>query len=172
MFNAKKIFQIAALGLAISSSTHALAGEAFGAPYSAVPPVSTAQAQVVVYRPTAPNATSGAANVYVDREFHAALLPGGYSTVCVAAGAHNLTAALNDAPQYKGKDAKASWFTLAGGNTYFLRVNEDASKAPHFVKRDSAERELAGTRQQLQALSRASSAQACNASMVEASLSQ
>ncbi|WP_445177496.1 hypothetical protein [Pseudomonas sp. McL0111] len=172
MFTFKTLLQTALVGLALSSTANVLAGEAFGKPYTAVGPVSAEQAQVVVYRPAAPHATNGAANVYVDREFHAALLPGGFSTLCVAAGVHSLGAALNGAPSYKGKETNAMWFTLAAGNTYFLRVGEDANMAPQFVKRDGAERELAGMRQQIQALSRASSVKACDYSQTGTSISQ
>lgn len=139
-----------------------LAGKVFGAQYSPVPPVAVSQAQVVYYRaPTGQKATSSA-NVYVDGEFQAALLPNGYSVFCVAPGSHTLGAYLNDAPFYKGKTENLFQANLAAGATYFLKVKEDGSSgAPAPVTRDNAERELSGMRAQIHAISRASAVQAC-----------
>jgi len=136
--------------------------QVFGATYIAVSPVADGQAQVVYYRTSAIGQQKGAAHVYVDSEFHTGLLPGGYSTFCVAAGSHTLGAYLNDAPTYKGKNADLYSANLEGGKTYFLRVQENGSGAPQAVTREDAERELAGSRFQAQALSRASKVQVCN----------
>lgn len=139
-----------------------VAGSNFGNLYSQVAPVPESQVQVVYYRLTNSVASKGAANVYVDREFHAALLPGGFSAFCVAPGQHILGAYVNDAPLYKGKTTDVFSAKLEGGKTYFLRVREDGNGAPQPVARTDAERELSGTHQQIQALSRASTVQACD----------
>lgn len=162
MFKSTTLFQIALLGLTFSGAPNVMAVEAFGNQYTPVAPVSAAQAQVVYYRAATMGAQSGAAHVYVDREFHTGLLPGGYTAFCVAAGSHTLGAYLHDAPQYKGKNINVYAANLEGGKTYFLKAGEGANGAPQAVKRVDAERELAGSRQQIQALSRASSVQACD----------
>ncbi len=134
----------------------------FGATYSPVAPVSDRQAQVVYYRTTAVGQQKGAAHVYVDSEFHTGLLPGGYSTFCVVPGSRTLGAYLNDAPSYKGKNVDLYSTNLEGGKTYFLRVQESGNGTPQAVTREEAERELVGSRAQVQALSRASEVLMCN----------
>lgn len=136
--------------------------QVFGATYNSVSPVTDGQAQVVYYRTSGIGQQKAAAHVYVDSEFHTGLLPGGYSTFCMAAGSHTLGAYLNDAPTYKGKNIDLYSANLEGGKTYFLRVQENGSGAPQAVTREEAERELAGSRFQAQALSRASKVQMCN----------
>lgn len=165
MFKRTSIFHIALLSVALFSAPSVMAepsAKAFGNPYTPVPAVSVEQAQVVYYRVPAANAQAGAANVYVDREFQTALLPGGYTAFCVSAGQHTLGAYLNEAPQYKGKISDVYSTQLAGGATYFLRVSEGAKGAPQPVSREQAEKELATSHQQVHALSRASSVLACN----------
>lgn len=151
-----------AASLAQAESFMSNPGQVFGNSYSAVAPVSTGQAQVVYYRTSGVGQQQGAAHVYVDREFHAALLPGGYSTFCVAPGNRTLGAYIGDAPSYRGKTTDLYSATLEGGKTYFLRVQENGHGAPQAVSREVAERELAGSRAQVQALSRASMVQACS----------
>ena len=136
-------------------------GQVFGAGYSQVAPVVNGQAQVVYYRPGMAGQARGAAHVYVDRQFHASLLPGGYSAFCVAPGEHALGAYVNDAPAYKGKSAEVYSANLEGGKTYFLQVREDGNGMPLAVERSQAERELAGLRTQTHTLSRAAAVQPC-----------
>lgn len=134
----------------------------FGAAYQPVAPVANDQAQVVYYRAAqAGKADKGAAHVYVDRQFHTGLLPGGYTAFCVKPGAHTLGAYLNDAPLYKGKTSDAYRAEFQGGKTYFLRVNGASIGALQVVARAEAERELATTRAQVHALSRATAVEAC-----------
>lgn len=162
MFKRTILFQVALLGLAFCGTSKAVAVQPFGNQYTPVAPVSAAQAQVVYYRAATMGAQNGAAHVYVDREFHTGLLPGGFTAFCVAPGSHTLGAYLNDAPEYKGKSTGVYSANLEGGMTYFLKAGEGATRAPQAVRRVDAERELAGTRKQVQALSRASTVQACD----------
>lgn len=162
MFKTTPLIQTALLSLTLFSAPHLLAAESFGTQYTPVATVPANQAQVVYYRAATMGAQPGAAHVYVDREFHAGLLPGGYTAFCVAPGPHTLGAYLNDAPQYKGKRTEVYSANLESGMTYFLKASEGPNGAPQVVKRVDAERELAGMRQQVQALSRASSVQACD----------
>jgi OOP family OmpA-OmpF porin len=164
MFKRTTIFNIALLSVALYSAPSAVAepaAKAFGEQYKPVAAVSADQAQVVYYRMPAANAQAGAANVYVDREFQSALLPGGYTAFCVAAGQHTLGAYLNEAPQYKGKTTDVYTTQLSGGATYFLRASEGPNSTPQPVSRAQAEQDLVATRQQVQALSRASKVQVC-----------
>ena len=168
MFNRSDCFKAVLLCAALynipatlaDTAMQTTANKAFGNLYSQVPPVSNSQAQVVYYRSQNGSTLPGAAHVYVDREFHAALLPGGFTAFCVAPGVHTLGAYLNDAPGYSGKHSDAYTATLTGGNTYFLRATEDTTGKPLSVTRANAERDLAVIRQQVQAISRASTVQA------------
>ncbi|NWE20687.1 OmpA family protein [Pseudomonas sp. P7548] len=135
--------------------------QSFGNGYQPVAPVSDGQAQVIYYRGT-DGQQRGSANVYVDREFHTSLLPGGYTAFCVEPGSRTLGAYIGDAPSYRGKTTDLYSAKLEGGKTYFLKVRENGNGAPLAVTRADAERELAGSRAQVQALSRASKVQQCN----------
>ncbi|SDT99781.1 OmpA family protein [Pseudomonas yamanorum] len=171
MFNHLTVFSVAVLSVALAASQVAIAEEmqpgtvasyVFGTSYSPVAPVSDGQAQVVYYRTGGMGQQKGAAHVYVDSEFHTGLLPGGFSTFCVVPGSRTLGAYLNDAPAYNGKNVDLYSANLEGGKTYFLRVQENGNGAPQGVTREEAERELVGSRAQVQALSRASKVQVCN----------
>jgi OOP family OmpA-OmpF porin len=166
MLHSSKFFRGAlcsALLLAVAPSfAEVETAKVFDADYQAVAPVSANQAQVVYYRVAGMGQASGAAHLYVDREFHTGLLPGGFSTFCLAPGEHDLGAYLDDAPDYKGKRSDLFSGILEGGQTYFLKTTGDHYGAPVQVARDVAERELAGHRQQVHVLSRASAVQACH----------
>lgn len=169
MFKRNNTLSVAVFAAALCATSFASAeqfqakpGQVFGSTYSPVAPVSDGQAQVVYYRTSGVGQQKGAAHVYVDSEFHTGLLPGGYSTFCVVPGSRTLGAYLNDAPSYKGKNVDLYSANLEGGKTYFLRVQENGSGAPQAVTREEAERELMGSRSQVQALSRASKVQMCN----------
>lgn len=171
MFKRITLLNVTLLSTALASAQFATAeqpkpgnfsSKIFGTQYSTVAPVSDRQAQIVYYRANDGQAQKGAAHVYVDREFHTGLLPGGYSAFCVTPGSHSLGAYVNDAPLYKGKTSNVFAANLEGGKTYFLRVREDSISAPQTITRVDAERELTGMRLQTQALSRASTVQACD----------
>lgn len=168
MFTRICLLEIAVLGAVLAGAQLALAEQtqmsvpAFGARYMPVASVSERQAQVVYFRPGSLASRAGAAHVYVDREFHAGLLPGGFSSFCVAPGQHSLGAYLNDAPYYKGKSTEVYSAELAGGKTYFLEVREDGYGAPLAITREDAERKLRSMRAQVQAVSRASMNQPCD----------
>lgn len=136
-------------------------GKVFDHTYVSVPPIGEDQAQVVYYRTEEGVQRKGAAHVYVDREFHSGLLPGGYSVFCLVPGSHTLGAYLNDTPEYKGKRSDLYQATLQGGKTYYLRVREDGNTFPQPVAREEAERELLNSRNQVHAISRASGVETC-----------
>jgi OOP family OmpA-OmpF porin len=138
-----------------------VAGRVFYAAYIGLPPVAVDQAQVVYYRNRAGVQRKGAAHVYIDRQFHTALLPGGFTSFCLAPGSHTLGAYLDDAPTYNGKSTDLYQTTLEGGRTYYLKVREDGNTFPMPVEREEAEAQLQPTRLQMHVLSRATSVEAC-----------
>lgn len=162
MFAYRHLLNVATLGVVLSAATLVYADpatpEAFGATYTPVAPVTSSQAQMVLYRPALTGASSQGAHVYVEKEFHTALLPGGYNTLCVTPGQRSVGAYLNDAPRYTGK-TRSTPFNLEGGKTYFMRVSSDG--APQVVPVAQAQRELAESREQTHTLSRASAVQTC-----------
>ncbi|QTD31475.1 OmpA family protein [Pseudomonas fluorescens] len=168
MYQAKKMLGATLLGVALYCSLSApvlaeqpLADKVFGTTYLPVPAVTNEQAQVVYYRTGTRGPNTGAAHVYLDKEFHTGLLPSGFTTFCVKPGMHTLGAYLNDAPLYKGKTTDLYEASLEAGQTYFLKVGPLGSGAPQVVERAEAEKELAANRQQIHVLSRASMAEAC-----------
>ena len=163
--NTFKLSLLAALSagalFTLSPAYAAVKASAYGNSYQPVQTVAKHQSQIVFYREGALN-TSGSANVYIDGEFQAALLPQGFTVFCIDAGNHSLGAFKKDAPLYKGKSAQPFRATFAGGETYFLKVGADNSGMPLAEKRSAAESTLANYRQQKHALSRASAVKACD----------
>lgn len=146
---------------ALANVPAVVAGKVFDATYEPVAAIGEDQAQVVYYRTLGGVQRKGAAHIYVDREFHTGLLPGGHTTFCVAPGTHTLGAYLDDMPTYKGKHSDLYQATLQGGKTYYLRVREDGNTFPLPLARDVAEAELTTSRTQVHAVSRAASVEAC-----------
>lgn len=142
------------LSLLAMSAHAAVLQSAFGDPYQTIPAVAATQSQVVYYRPGAPGQRGEPAFVYIDKEFHTGLLPGGYTVFCLSPGRHGLSAVLDDSPRYDGKRVQPG-VRLEPGKTQFIRVSEAGSLEPQLVGRETAEQELVGTRRQVHALSRA-----------------
>lgn len=163
MFKNTALFSAALLALALTTSPTVSAVAHTPDLYTAVGEVPAHQSQVVFYRTASMGAKPGAAHVYIDREFHTGLMPGGYTVLCLAPGDHTLGAYLQDAPRYEGKNNTLFSANLEGGSTYFLRAVEGGDGAPQAVTRAEAERELVTSRRQVHVLSRASSVQACEA---------
>ncbi len=132
-----------------------------GAVYRPAPEVAPELAQVVFFRRATTSPSEGAAHVYVDGEFHAALMPNGFTRLCVAPGAHSLEAYIDDAPLYAGKSQPKTPAVLKGGQTVFVAVSEMGEGAPLPYGRVAAERALKGAREQRQVISRAVRVQPC-----------
>jgi OOP family OmpA-OmpF porin len=159
---------VALLGSLLSWTSVSIAARANSSPvkvfytlYQEAAPVAVDQVQVIYYRPMLSVQRQSAAHVYVDRQFHTGLLPGGYTRFCVAPGIHTLGAYLNDAPKYQGKKNDLYQANLEAGQTYFLRVREDGNTFPQPVSREEATPELKSTRAQVHALSRVDSVETC-----------
>ncbi|UST72284.1 OmpA family protein [Pseudomonas siliginis] len=141
-------------------AARSLQADLFGNAYLPVLQVSSDQAQVVYYRLSVPGEKFGAANIYIDEEFHTGLLPGGYTVFCLAPGSHGLNAVMEDAPAYAGKRDQPK-LELEAGKTQFLRVGENGEHEPLAISREQAEQELANNLRQAHVLSRASAVQSC-----------
>lgn len=135
-----------------------------GPTYRPGPSVASHLAQVVFFRGAAPSSAGGgraAAHVYVDGEFHTALMPNGFTRFCVAKGIHALEAHVGDAPAFAGKAVPKTQALLEGGVTYFVEVSERGMGAPVPFSRADAERVLASSEQQRRFVSRASTVVPC-----------
>jgi OOP family OmpA-OmpF porin len=131
-----------------------------GPVYSTVRAVSKDQAQVVMLRKAGPSDGEGA-HVYVDGEFHTALLQHGYTRICLREGSHSLEAYVGDAPAYAGKERPKTRVNLEGGKTYFVAVSDDGIGEVVPLRRADAERLLGGAREQRHVISRASTVIPC-----------
>lgn len=150
---------VAGAGLMSGAAVSAPLVTAYGQAYQPGLGVGKQQAQIVYYR-AADVAGESAAHVYVDGEFHNALLPNSFTRFCVAPGDHTLGAYQNDAPDYKGKHS-AAHLTLVGGKTYFVKVGAGDNGRPELVNEAQAENALKALHQQVHVLSRASAVQSC-----------
>ena len=118
----------------------------------------------VVYYRTGGGAFSNAATVYLNDDYHASLIPGSYSDVCVAPGAVRLGTRLVDVRGgVKDGFDSVTPATLKGGQTTYVRVRENGSRATlEPVSQAVALQELANTRLQRHTISRVSQAVSCN----------
>lgn len=152
----RKAFALSLFGVLFAGLSNAApVVKTFGETYTPTPSVSVDQAQVVYYRLGSPGQKGGAANIYVDDELHSSLLPGGFTTLCVAPGQHKMAVIRNDEVGFSGS------VDFEGGKTLFLRLSEDGKEKPQIVPREIAEKELAGDLRQVHVLSRASAVSVC-----------
>ncbi|MCU6194802.1 OmpA family protein [Enterobacter sichuanensis] len=161
------IFNFTALSLLTSglllftSTTVAeIKAEAYGESYQSVNSVASSQSQIIYYR-TKEDINNDPAMVYIDGEYHASLLPGMFTTLCVVPGDHSIGGYRNDSPQYKGKHEMRYSANFKGGATYFLKVDEHVNGLPVNVSPEIAEKELQSLKSQKHTLSRASAVVAC-----------
>jgi OOP family OmpA-OmpF porin len=126
--------------------------------------VAAGQSRVIFYRPThAP--TRGAITVLVNAQYHASLVAGGYTYLCLTPGLTELGVRQMDVelrPNKDGIDAISS-IDLRSGQTYFMRMDEQQGKRI-FLRPVSAEQampELAATKLQVHTVSRVTPVQNC-----------
>ncbi|WP_315809275.1 OmpA family protein [Pseudomonas sp. C9-3] len=149
---------VTAIGFA--SAAFAQNDSIYGEAYQKLESVVPEQAQIVMFRGT--DNDKQAAHVYLDGELQTALMPGGYTTFCVAAGEHSLEDYIGDAPQYRGKRNPRSFAKFQGGKTYVLEVPTGANQnTPIVHSGKEAQQSLQGLRRQIHVISRASSVLPC-----------
>lgn len=105
-----------------------------------------------------------AATVYLNDDYHASLVPGSYSDVCVAPGPARLGTRMVDV-RGRVKDGfdTVTPIDLKGGQTAYVRVLNDGTGAKFEpVSQALALQELPGTRLQRHTISRVSNAIPCN----------
>ncbi|PVZ86201.1 OmpA family protein [Serratia sp. S1B] len=126
--------------------------------YRPVADVVPELAQVVFYYPQG----KLPATVYVDRQLQSVLLPGEYTTFCVAPGAHAIESYFQDQPLYQGKQNPKHQLKAQGATTYFLVVNPgETGTTTALAKRSVAEADLQSMHQQSRIINRATQVKAC-----------
>lgn len=137
--------------------------EAFGEAYTPPLPAPAQQTRVLVYRQNSAPSTLPV-NIYLNGQYHASLLRGGYTEFCAAPGFVNVKAALDDASrQHLSKRDPGQRLDLKAGQTVFLKVDESAPSAINLLSGTEAQTraDLQTTRRQIHTISRAKAAVAC-----------
>ena len=121
----------------------------------------------------APDANQpGAASVFVNGDYQASLVPGGYSQLCVSPGQVKLGVRYRDVSRRASADRmdSLSEVGLNAGATQYIKVQENRGRAMVLVpvSQQQALTELAGTRLQMHTVSRVKGQQPCQAVAVQA----
>jgi OOP family OmpA-OmpF porin len=137
--------------------------DSFGEPHTTALAANAAQTRIYVYRSSqVPN--DAPVNIYLNGQYHASLLRGGFTEFCAAPGAVNIKAAMDDAARlHLSKLDAGQRLPLTAGQTLFLKVDE--SKLPSLLLVSGTEEqtkpEMLGTRRQIHTISRAKAAINC-----------
>jgi OOP family OmpA-OmpF porin len=103
-------------------------------------------------------------NIYLNGQYHASLLRGGFTEFCAAPGAVNIKAALDDASRlHTSKLDAGQRLVLKAGQTVFLKVDESTSPVIGLLSGTAAQTkaEIEATRRQIHTISRAKAALTC-----------
>lgn len=151
--------QIDRLGNSPDSPIHAF-GETFAAPAAVV----EQQMRMVFYRTAESSSVPGAASIYVNGAYHASLVPGGYSQLCLPLGKAELAVKSVEI----GRPVKDNLDTITlvrteGGQTQYLRVQQvgRGRQLLQPVAVQQALQEMASTREQTHTISRVPRASEC-----------
>ncbi len=145
------------------SPTSRISIEAFGELYVTALAAPAEQTRVFVYR-SGQSQNSSPVNIYLNGQYHASLLRGGFTEFCAAPGAVNIKAALDDASRlHTSKLDAGQRLELKAGQTNFLKVDESTSPAIGLLSGTAAQTkvEIEGTRRQIHTISRAKAALTC-----------
>ena len=138
--------------------------DAFGEVFTAILAAPAEQTRVVVYRVHQPS-NGFPVNIYLNGQYHASLLRGGYTEFCARPGAVNIKAALDDASRlHSGKFDAGQRLDLKPGQTVILKIDESASPSINLVmgRTPQNHEDLKSTRRQIHTISRAKAAVACD----------
>jgi OOP family OmpA-OmpF porin len=137
--------------------------DAFGEAFATALAAPAEQTRVFVYRNNqAANALP--INIYLNGQYHASLLRGGFTEFCAAPGSVNIKAAQDDASKlHTSKLDAGQRLVLNAGQTVFLKVDESTSPAVNLLSGTAAQtkEDLQATRRQIHTISRAKAAVNC-----------
>ena len=138
--------------------------QAFGQVFTQAERVVDQQTRMIFYRTRQSSGVYGAASVYVNGAYHASLVPGGYSELCMPSGSVELGLKTVEVGRTVKDDLDA--ITVArnqGGQNQYFRVKEvgRGRQTLQPVTAQEALAELAGTREQIHTVSRVPGAGEC-----------
>lgn len=137
--------------------------DSFGETYAPAALAPANQTRVLVYR--TPQAVSQMpVNIYLNGQYHASLLRGGYTEFCAEPGGVSIKAALDDASRlHLSKQDPGQRLNMQVGQTMFLKVDEAGQPglAVLSMPASQANTEMANTRRQIHTISRAKAAVTC-----------
>lgn len=137
--------------------------DAFGEVYTSALPAPSSQTRVFVYRNRqAPNALP--VNIYLNGQYHASLLRGGFTEFCASPGSVNIKAAQDDSSRlHTSKLDAGQRLDLKAGQTVFLRVDESTPQTVNLLSgtAEQTKEDLQATRRQIHTISRAKAAVNC-----------
>jgi OOP family OmpA-OmpF porin len=126
--------------------------------------VAPSQSRIIFYRPL-DSASEGASSIYVNGRYHASLVPGGYSPICITPGPAQLGLRHLDVQNRPNKDGfdSITELTAMGGKNQYVRVRSQNGKAIVLVPvtEQQALKELPSTRLQVHTISRVAEATEC-----------
>lgn len=166
---------VAAANSALAQSSDSRVNiDAFGELFTTALAAPVNQTRVFVFRNNqAPN--SKPVNIYLNGQYHASLLRGGFSEFCAAPGFVNIKAALDDASRlHTSKLDAGQRLELKAGQTIFLKVDESTSPAIGLLSGTAAQAkaDIEGTRRQIHTISRAKAALTCGQPAAVAAVAQ
>jgi OOP family OmpA-OmpF porin len=139
--------------------------QAFGQVFVQPERVVDQQTRMIFYRTRQSSSVYGAASVYVNGAYHASLVPGGYSELCLPTG--NVELGLKTVEV--GRTVKDDLDTITvirgvGGQNQYFRVKEvgRGRQVLQPVAMQEALTELSGTREQIHTVSRVPGASECS----------
>ena len=137
----------------------------FGQKYAQAGQVADQQSRMVFYRTRQSSSVPGAASIYVNGAYHASIIPGGYSELCMPPGSVELGLKSVEV----GRAVKDNLDTItvirnAGAQTQFFRVQEAGRgrQVLQPVQAADALREIDGAREQTHTISRVTGAVECS----------
>lgn len=133
-------------------------GKVWHTPFS----IGSNQSRILVYR-TPDSNLPGATSVFVNGQYHASLVPGGYSELCYAPGSVEIGARqMRTGNRPKDLMDTISALNLQPGQTHYIKVNEQGGRpVMQPVGSAVAQQEAPGLRYQLHTVSRVDRAQDC-----------
>jgi OOP family OmpA-OmpF porin len=158
-------------GFSAWSQTPTVTIETFGEVYARPAAVASNQTKILIYRVQAMTPQSPA-NIYLNGQYHASLLKGGFTEFCMEPGRTALNVVIDDANrQHTGKLESGQNYEMPAGRTLFMRVRETVPGKPQvqYVTTSEAEAEMASARRQIHTVSRAAAVKECAAQAVSAS---
>ena len=137
--------------------------ESYGEAFTSALVAPAEQTRVFIYRSNQ-GFSQLPVNIYLNGQYHASLLRGGYTEFCTAPGAVGVKLALDDASRlHLSKQDSGQRMTMQAGQSIFLKIDESALPALGLqnIPHSQAQSEMVGTRRQIHTISPAKPHKGC-----------